>query len=165
ESDYSDQYVTDLDAVGFDWKEFDLTTFSWILPLDRVYFVRTNTDSLWQIQFVDFEGSSSGTSTYRADYLGLITSLETPDPQFEAFNLFPNPATTQITVSFDAKNYDNNAWILIYNSVGQEVFRASTGVDQGLNVRQIPIDLSAGMYQLQIQSLDGLITRPFIVQR
>ncbi|MEM6724631.1 MAG: T9SS type A sorting domain-containing protein, partial [Bacteroidota bacterium] len=162
ESDYQNEYSTDLDVIGWDWKTF---TGSWSVPDDVVYFVRSHTDSLWRVQFVDFTGSSLGESTYLLTYEGLLTNLEEPNPQFETFAVFPNPATDQLTVSFDAKDVDNNAQIVIYNNVGQLVYQAETGVDPGLNVRTIPLNLSNGMYQLQVQSLEGVITRPFIVQR
>ncbi|MEL6357993.1 MAG: HmuY family protein, partial [Bacteroidota bacterium] len=45
-----DEYDETLNVIGFDWKSFDLSTFSWSIPEDLVYFVRNEEDQVWRIQ-------------------------------------------------------------------------------------------------------------------
>ena len=48
--------------IGHDWKDFDLGTFTWEVFDDLVYFIETPDNDIWQLQFIDFEGSSTGVS-------------------------------------------------------------------------------------------------------
>ena len=74
--DYADQYSDTIDIIGHDWKWFDLGTFTWVVASDRVYFVKTPESELWKLQFTDFGGSSTGTTSLTKHSLSLSQVLQ-----------------------------------------------------------------------------------------
>lgn len=57
---YEDFLSIDFDIIGYDWKNFDLGIFFWVLFVDCVYFVKAVNGEVWKFFFVDFEGLSIG---------------------------------------------------------------------------------------------------------
>ncbi|MEO0898045.1 MAG: HmuY family protein [Bacteroidota bacterium] len=158
--DYTDSTLTE---IGHDWKDFDLNSFQWTLPTDRVYFVRTATDSLWKLSFVDFEGSSTGITTIEKEYLTVLTSVD--NSQFvNSYKVYPNPASNQINVAFETERGGQQAQLRIINQMGQIVSQTSMNIKTGLNVKQLPINLPTGMYHVAIQMEDEVITQSIFVK-
>ena len=59
---------TDFDAniteIGYDWKEFNMGTYQWMLDEDRMYFAKDKNEEVYKIVFTGFEGSASGNITF-----------------------------------------------------------------------------------------------------
>ncbi|GAB4245524.1 MAG: hypothetical protein Kow0027_06000 [Saprospiraceae bacterium] len=147
---YEDSLSTDLDIIGHDWKTFDLATFQWLLPEDRVYFVKTADGHLWKIRFIDFEGSSTGTATFEKTDLGLLNSVGDEHSPLDAFGVFPNPARSEAKLVFSVKNSvagPTQVWLT--DQFGRVVFQQKIQVATGLNSLDIPVtNLPEGVYFL-----------------
>ena len=146
---YLDSLESDLDVIGSDWKFFSLSTFMWEIDFDRAYFVKLPDNKLWKLIFLDFEGSSTGTSTIEKVDLGILSSVTEAESNFKEFGVFPNPVQTEIHFSFTLKEAQPDLPIYIINSMGQIVWQQIATTNRGLNVLtfQKP-NLPAGVYQL-----------------
>ena len=150
--DYAAALSMDPEIIGHDWKEFDLSTFMWSVPDDRVYFVKTANDRVWKIQFVDFEGSSTGTAVFEKTDLGIISAIEDPHSPFSEFSVYPNPATTFIHVLFSMKtDRDNMAVVQLTDALGKIVREYHLGSLQEMNAYTVSVHgLSPGFYYIRL---------------
>lgn len=143
EDDYADAYSDAPTAIGHEWKFFDFTS-GWVVDSDRVYFVKTRNGEKYKIEFFDFEGSSTGITTFDRR---LITTTST---QFESADImdtdvYPNPAADFITID----NINPGATIYLVNSQGQLVVSKT---NTGNNRLQLDVTtLVPGMYQLLVR--------------
>jgi hypothetical protein len=150
--DYVSELSTELDIIGHDWKSFDLGTFSWLIPEDLVYFVRTADAKMWKIQFVDFEGSSTGIATFIKTDLGTVSAIGDVDAPVETFEVYPNPARNVTHLVFSQKNTPKSeAIISIADALGRPVYQTTARTAEGLNSISVPLDnLSNGFYYLTL---------------
>lgn len=93
--DYETALTSSPNTIGFDWKEIDLSTFTWTVFDDIVYFIKTRDNDIWQLQFIDFEGSSTGVTTIRAENVGVTSSFTSPYEEDTEIQLYPNPVTPE----------------------------------------------------------------------
>ncbi|MEM9819477.1 MAG: HmuY family protein [Bacteroidota bacterium] len=164
--DYEDNYITELDEIGFDWKDFDLGTFQWSLINDRVYFVKTAESALWKLQFIDFEGSSTGTSALLKTFETQLTSTEEAYENLTSFEIFPNPAKDFVNVALELNSNVREGNIVITNALGQLVLSRKVSLQSGFNVETIALpSLTAGVYQLSLQLETEQITQPLIIKQ
>ena len=148
---YLDSMETRLDVIGHDWKYFDLGEFSWVIDLQRAYFLKLPDDHLWKVVFIDFSGSSTGTFTFIKEDLGILNDVENPASNFIDFGVFPNPVTDEFSVSFSLKEHQDELQIQLVNLLGQVVWHKNVDGNAGLNVLnfQAPA-VPSGVYQLVV---------------
>jgi len=161
---YSDSYSDTLTTIGHDWKAFDLSSFQWSIPTDRVYFVKNAVGEIWKVQFVDFEGSSTGTTTIEQSLVGTVTNLDNIFQHLESFGLYPNPATDFVNIALESKTSAPQALIQIFNTAGQLLRTQQIAIQAGLNTEQLSLNLPAGIYQVSVQVGTDRITKPLIVK-
>jgi hypothetical protein len=159
---YEDSLSTDLDIIGHDWKVFDLGTFAWALPADRVYFVKSANGEVWKLAFIDFEGSSTGNIVFQETNMGIVNTVD--HPLFEDLSVFPNPARERATVALTLKQAAP-VQLNVFNATGQSVWSAVSEEPAGFQTVSIPVShLPAGTYWLQVQTPGTApISQPLIV--
>ncbi|MEL7122271.1 MAG: HmuY family protein [Bacteroidota bacterium] len=160
---YEDQYSDTLDVIGYDWKSFDRISFEWIMPSDRVYFVKTIDNNLWKLIFTDFEGSTTGVTTIEKSLETTLTNTNDFSKNFESFTVYPNPTAGEVNLAFELKTNVREGLIQIYNSYGQLVKVFDTDFQTGLNVKRMELNLPAGLYQVALRVDNELITRSLII--
>lgn len=163
-TDYEEDLSPELDVIGYDWKVIDLSTFQWSIVPNRVYFVKTQANELWQVEFIDFEGSSTGISTLTKTFLTQLTSVEEAGLPLESVTLYPNPVRDQVTLAVEAELGAPRAEVRITNQLGQVLFYRVIDIQPGLNANTFFPDLPPGTYYLSLQMDNGLVTRPMLVK-
>ncbi|MBK7407906.1 MAG: T9SS type A sorting domain-containing protein [Saprospirales bacterium] len=163
--DYLDSLDTHLDVIGQDWKEFNLTTFSWVLDPNRAYFVKLADNNLWKVVFTAFGGSGTGNITFEKTFVATITGVEEAGSNFTNFGVFPNPAVDELTVAFSLVKSQEVMPLTLVNSLGQEVWRMQVSGTSGLNVWQIDLPgLSNGLYYLIAGNGNEVVSTPVHIQ-
>lgn len=67
---YSDeQFSTNINTIGWDWKSINMSTYVWTIPTDRFFIVRAKDDKIYRINFTDFTGSSTGNISFKVTEL------------------------------------------------------------------------------------------------
>src|SRR5690606_7861117 len=74
--DFADSLTNAPDAIGYEWKAYDFGSMQYTVTQNEVYFVKTVNDEVYKIQFLDFEGSSTGVTTFRITLEEVISALE-----------------------------------------------------------------------------------------
>jgi len=162
--DYEGSYSDTLTVIGHDWKEFDLNIFQWSIPQDRVYFVKNDLGEIWKVQFVDFEGSSTGTSTIEKSLEAVVTSTQETLRHVESVKLFPNPASDFVNIALESKTAVPQANLQIFSASGQLVRSQNLSVQSGLNTETLQLNLPAGLYQVVFQLGTDRIAQSLIVK-
>ena len=165
-ADYQDLLSSDLDVIGYDWKSFDLSTFSWGLVYDRVFFVRnTETSEVWQVYFIDFEGSSTGNVVFEKTYLGVITNVDDPNSPFAEATIFPNPAPgDEVNVSYTLKE-SGSVYVSLTDALGRTLWQGQQDSPAGWNISSVPVtNLASGTYFLTLSANGMLMTRSLVIQ-
>ncbi|MBI1226368.1 MAG: T9SS type A sorting domain-containing protein [Bacteroidetes bacterium] len=162
-ADWSDSLNTELNTIGYDWKTF--TGTAWLLDVDLVYFVKTADNNVWKVQFVDFEGSATGTAVFEKTDLGGASATGDINSTITTFDVFPSPAKVEANLVFSAKKADENAELLLFDLTGKMVFQANIQASQGLNAYVLPVsNLSSGIYMVSLKLGNQVFTKKIIVE-
>jgi hypothetical protein len=143
-----------LTMVGHDWKTYDFST-GWGVDADRVYFVKAIDNSLYKIQFVDFQGSSTGQGTFVKTYIGQWTSIGNvqKNSPLEQFQAFPNPASDYINITFSLDQAQEEMQVQLRDVLGRLLFETSINGVSGLNALELKVsNFETGNYILSLQS-------------
>lgn len=96
--------------------------------------------------------------------LGLAsgTTSVDPDPVVKQLNVFPNPATAELTLAFNAGEA-REMELLVHNLSGQAVYRQALEANAGANALRVPVQtLTPGLYMLQLRTEKGVQTVKFV---
>ncbi len=162
-TDYSNAYQDTLTIIGSDWKGYDFQS-GWVITANQVFFVKTASDSIWKVQFYDFEGSSTGKSTLEKTFETVLVSTNNVYQSVESFNVYPNPVVDYVNIAFELDTDNREASLEIYNTIGQNIFSQNIAVDNGFNLKRLPIDLASGTYYLTLRVDNEVITQPIFVK-
>jgi len=162
---YDDSYTDSLAVIGHEWKLFDLNTFQWSMDDDLVFFIKSSTDSLWKIQFIDFEGASTGTATLEKTLLGTLTTTTQDElKQIFSYNIFPNPTVSDFTLTYQLEEPVKQAEVTIYDISGQQVYSRELKSQPGLNVKILSPELAAGLYFVQLKLDQHMLNQRLMVR-
>lgn len=151
------------DVIGWDWKEFNMTTFQYEIEDSLVYFVEDQSSHIYRLVFTGFTGSSAG--EYHLDReqitgVGIEESLENSNT---ILNVYPNPAVTNVTVTFNALT--NNTSIALYDLTGKEVLNQQLNTVKGLSQQNLDVsNLTQGVYFIRITSGANTSTQKLIIR-
>lgn len=165
--DYDGPYADTLTAIGYDWKSFDLATFQWTISSDRVYLLQTADSSIWKVQFLDFEGSSTGVTTLEKTFQTSLLSSAALPGFVPSFRMFPNPATDYLLIDLEIDAVKRPAAELqLFTATGQAVRQQAIDLYSGNNRLELPLyDLNPGTYFLQVRIGTGNIVRKLQISR
>jgi len=153
EIDFQDDYESDLDIIGYDWKTLDFATFQWQVVEDRAYFVKTAEGAKYKLIFFDFEGSSSGVSSFEKTSL-LSTSTRDIVQQEKRFKIFPNPNNGSFNIELASIETHQKGLVNIFDLSGLIRWSSEINPNNKLQYIQVADHLGSGSYVLQL-ILDG----------
>jgi len=146
--DFVNWNMNDLDStknvIGYNWKSFNMSTFSYTINDSIVYFVQSTEGNIYKIHFTSFEGASTGNIEFTSELISLndIGDFNIDD---EEFVLFPNPTSNNVNINGD---FQNKTDVTIYNITGQRVYYNTV---QNCNTTSIPVsDFNSGIYFVRI---------------
>jgi hypothetical protein len=159
---WSDYTMEDtISVIGWDWKNFDLGTFSYEVAADRCYFINDVDGNIWKVIFTEFGGSSNGLIAFSKEQVGTVGIDEQND--ITAFVLYPNPATNgNVTIKYN--NKASSILTTITDLSGKQVF-AERFFNSGEQIQQINVqDLSSGLYIISIENGTSKISKKLIIK-
>lgn len=152
-SDYA--FSQDRAVIGWDWKAFSMTTFSYTITDSLVNFVKTQNGEIYKMILTGFAGSTTGNYYFTKELLS-NTGLEGLDENTR-ISIYPNPVKDVLTIN---SQYQINSIELfdlsgrnIYNTIGQ-------GQTANISVSELP----TGIYLLKIRQNNKTSVHKFVVQ-
>jgi len=161
-SEYQDEsFSGQLNGIGYDWKEFDLTSGEYIIVDSVCFFVQDLAGDIWRLFFTGFDGSASGDISFEQELLSAQTSIEENGKEIN-FALYPNPAQNSLNVLFDSEY--RNTYVSILDISGSVVYQTE-GTAVSFNNLQIDINgLPSGIYMVNVVSGETSQVLQFVKQ-
>ena len=162
-SDYSQHSMsTEINTIGYDWKSFDMSTFSYSVEPYRCYFVKDLQDKVWRIIFTSFEGSSTGNIDFNTQEMTSSTSISELQSDISTFEIYPNPITdNNLTIVFDNSFYETQ--LEIFTVTGKQVFDKNIN-GAGFQAKSLSLpNLDKGLYIVAISSRGNSIQKKLLI--
>ena len=162
-TDYSQHLMsTEINTIGYDWKSFDMSTFSYSVEPYRCYFVKDLQDKVWRIIFTSFEGSSTGNIEFNTQEMTSSTSVSELQSDISTFEIYPNPITdNNLTIVFD--NSFNETQLEIFTVTGKQVFDKNIN-GAGFQAKSFSLpNLDKGLYIVSISSRGNSIQKKLLI--
>jgi len=163
ESDFSNDYSSEIDVIGFDWKDIDITTFQWTLVLDRVYFVKTKENNTYKLHFIDFEGSSTGVATLEKTEVMSTSTTDVLNASVKLGNVFPNPTSGAFSFNYTT-DQASSINLAIYQLDGKKMYSKVIAVQAGENNISIDDFNLAGNYFLMLDNGSKVYSQKLIIK-
>ncbi|KAA9038414.1 T9SS type A sorting domain-containing protein [Ginsengibacter hankyongi] len=104
----------------------------------------------------------TGNTAFTATVAGIIDNTTISNA---GLRLYPVPASSDITISFDAAAA-GKAIVTIINQLGQEVYRRQVDITSGNNTNNINLSkLVSGVYMLKLQTTESIQSRKLIISK
>ncbi|NMH29540.1 T9SS type A sorting domain-containing protein [Flavobacterium silvaticum] len=157
------EYSADINTIGYDWKTFNMGTFTYDVNSDMAFYVKYLNGTVYRLVFNTFEGSSTGVITFNSE--DVTDQLSTVDQTAVTFGVFPNPSRDKkINIVYDAASSTAKNSINIYNLNGSKVY-ASELASAGFNNTSVDLtSLSSGVYVLEFVSGDFKEVKKIVLQ-
>ena len=163
-NDYSQHpMMTEINSIGYDWKSFDMSTFSYSVGPYRCYFVKDLQNKIWRIIFTSFEGSSTGNIEFNTLEMTSSTSISELQSDISTFEIYPNPITdNNLTVVFDISSdiSELNIFDITGKNIYNEIFNS-----KGFQAKSISIpNLNNGIYVVTLSSKGSIFQKKLVVR-
>ena len=157
-------YDSTINIIGYDWKSFNMGTFSWDITDSLSFIMKDYTGDVYQLVFTGTSGSSTGKMYFTKELFSTV-SLEENSPVMNV-GVFPNPANSFLTVNFELTDASVSTQIRIIDMNGRLVKTiANNFMNSGVNQITTDIsDLTQGVYFLQIIAGNKSITKRVVKQ-
>jgi len=155
--------MTEINSIGYDWKSFDMSTFSYSVEPYRCYFVKDLQDKIWRIIFTSFEGSSTGNIEFNTLEMTSSTSISELQSDISTFEIYPNPITdNNLNVVFDISSdiSELNIFDITGKNIYNEIFNS-----KGFQAKSISIpNLNNGIYVVTLSSKGSIFQKKLVVR-
>lgn len=136
-------------TIGWDWKYFNLSTFTYSILDSMVFYVWEQSGSVYRLKFTGFEGTSTGVIDFG---IAIVMGVGIGDngQSLAQIRLWPNPASDILNIDFEAGNRaDETVSVSILDMTGRTVRTELLPPSQHQstwNIRTLP----AGAYLLEV---------------
>lgn len=164
--DYTDWTAKPFDslknAIGYDWKSFDMGTFSWAIVDSNYYFVKNYAGDVYKLQFLSWGGSQTGNFSLTRSIVSLA-SVDDAIVAAQDFDVYPNPATNNFTIKANIEA--DFVTVTIYDQAGRKYFQenvSSSNLNSGYSVANI--GLSQGLYIISLSGDKTNISQKLLIK-
>ncbi|UTW61949.1 T9SS type A sorting domain-containing protein [bacterium SCSIO 12741] len=159
-SDYqSGTFLTAMNTIGYNWKRFNMQTFSYDLADSTCYFVKDQNLDVYRLVFTAFDGSSTGDISFKQEKLTKTSTSIAEQNNNAGFSIYPNPANDVVNVTFEGEGQ------LMITDMSGKTLQQHLSDDNGWQVITLDIaELSRGAYLIHWVSENQRITRQLIVE-
>ncbi|WP_430615231.1 T9SS type A sorting domain-containing protein [Flavobacterium sp. JP2137] len=153
-------YSEDSNAIGKDFKV--LSGYSYV-PSTNNYFIKTEGGDVYQINFVTFEGASTGKFSFTYKKVGRL-SLEQHSDQVK-FDIVPNPTVDKRVHLIYEVGTEGRSAIAIFSSTGALVYENQLNAASGLYEHSIDMSrYPVGVYIVKVNTGNQSQTKKVILK-
>ncbi len=147
------EYSSDINAIGFDWKSFNMQTFQYEYNEELTFYVADQQGNIWKLVFIEYGGSANGDMTFTQEMVS-ATSVEDLAAAAPRFTVFPNPTddgNVQMLVDAEVRT----AMVTVIDLGGRVVAQHQYAGLNGGSLRSLDVSaLTSGMYLVRLDA-DG----------
>lgn len=155
-------FSEDINVIGFDWKNFNMSTFMWEYAPDRTYFVQDRNGNIWKLVFTEYGGGATGEITFTQE---LVSATGVDELASNGTVLvYPNPSSAEnVNVLLDIPS--NEAVLSITDLNGKLVHSQKLFGIRPLTVQPLGVsELSAGVYTIHIVHTNGVTNSKLVIE-
>ena len=146
--------------IGWEWKTFDMNTFTWTTADSTAFFVHTRKDNIYKLVFTKFEGSTTGNIVFTKEPLS--AGIFDQDREKE-LTVYPNPVSDHLTVDF-GRQFNGMADISIFDMTGRLIYSSEKEIiDQKISVRLPEASSVKGLHLMKVGTEYGIFSSKFMV--
>ncbi|MCF8232590.1 MAG: T9SS type A sorting domain-containing protein [Bacteroidales bacterium] len=148
---------TSRSVIGYDWKEFDMGTFTYVVDDSTLFFATSHSGAIYKLRFTKFEGSSTGKVVFEVEEVS-TADVEGVSGNQENVKVYPNPAKQYLNLE---GSFDRQAVVRLYDLTGKLI------VEQRLNGQhaRVPVsDIRQGVYMLTIVQGSQTISQKVMIR-
>ncbi len=147
-------------VIGWDWKVFDMGSFTYTCLDDLVYFVQPASGDVYKLVFTAFGGSSNGKVVFRKGLVSLASVGEEQQDE-NAVAVYPNPSTGQFQLDF-SRFQGMVEGVEIRDLSGRLVYlTGAAGASRFFIDAELP---ESGIYIISILTSTGKINKKLIIR-
>lgn len=159
-------FTGDINAIGYDWKTFNMLNFSYTVDTNKAYYVKLSNGTVYRLVFDSFAGSSTGVITF--NYQDVTALLGTSNfANNSTFGIYPNPSTDKkINLLYELPSGNSTkSTASVYSITGAKVYEQVIGATSGFYNQEIDLGaLNNGVYLLKFESGNYITTKKIILQ-
>ncbi|MCF6169460.1 MAG: T9SS type A sorting domain-containing protein [Bacteroidales bacterium] len=150
-------------AIGYDWKSFDMGTFQWVVKDSNYYFVKTVDGDVYKLQFKLWEGSSTGLFVLDR-WLVSLSSVDEFGLADNGFDIYPNPSSGSVTIA--APSALNGEFDLrIMDQAGRLVYLGRySGKQLNNGIKLSNLNMPGGIYLVSVTGNNYAFTQKLMVR-
>ena len=149
-------------GIGYDWKEFDLGSFSYKIVDSNYYFVQNYAGDVYKLQFLSWGGASTGNFSLTRSIVSLV-SVGGEIASEQGFEIYPNPATSNFTIKADVA--EDFVTVTVYDQAGRKFYQeqvSSSNLSSGYSVANI--GLPQGLYVISLSGNKTNISQKLLIR-
>ena len=156
-------FQNEINTIGYDWKTFDMSSFSYILNPNVCFFIKDQEENIWRLYFNSFEGSSTGIIEFNTEEMTSSTSISNLNNDISSFSIYPNPINgNNLTIVFEnsSKTTELNIFDITGKNVYQELFEGIGFQAKSINLP----NLNNGVYIVSFSSKGSIFQKKLVVR-
>ena len=156
----SNVFEYEMNAIGSDWKTFNMATFTYDIEDSRCYFVKDLEGGIYRLVFTGYSGSSTGEIEINKQLIS-GNYVEESLSDFMTFQIYPNPSSDVTSIILDTQA--SKVLLSIYDMSGKEIM--SRTLSGGFQVNNISVaDLESGIYVVTVKINGNITKKKLIIQ-
>lgn len=155
-------YDSKINAIGYDWKSYDMGAGAYAVNSDIAYFVKTEQGDVYKVIFQTYEGASTGNLSFTVNQVTNTTAITSFEKDVNVV-LYPNPASDKVSLSVNGIEGNTSVIAKIYGVNGtlyQTLKFKNNSTQETLNIT----NLKAGIYFVSLTTTQGTTTKKLIVK-
>lgn len=155
---------SEINVVGYDWKNYDFAMGMYMVAPDRTYFVKDRPGNIWKIIFTGYGGGTTGEMSFTQEMVSATGVQEHEASRRGAIIVHPNPVSDgQARLVLDLPAGD--ATLKVFNGAGVQVLEETLRGTPGLSAHTLDVGaLAPGLYVLRASSAQAAATAKLVVE-
>lgn len=154
-------WSTEINTIGWDWKEFNMSTFTYDITPDQSFFVEDGVGDIYKLVFTGFGGSSNGNYEFTKELVGNVSISE---PVLDVLAVYPNPADDVVTMTYNNTTGEDMI-VSVVDLTGKRVMNTNLGSASGLSQSTLDVsNLETGVYVMTVQSGAQSTTQKLVIR-
>ncbi|MCP4911153.1 MAG: T9SS type A sorting domain-containing protein [Bacteroidetes bacterium] len=145
-------------TIGYDWKSFDMQTFSWVVDDSIAFFVKDDNDDVYKLVFTYWQGSSTGVFAMNKSIVS-SSSIQYDVISMNNLTIYPNPSVGYVNVKV-ANNDNFKGQVVLTDISGRMVYESEINGNHQINTS----GFNTGMYFITVSNSQLKETSRLIVK-
>ena len=156
-------FSSKINTIGYDWKSYNMNSFSYDITDSLCFFVKDDQGSIWKLQLTGFEGNSTGNIHFNVENI-LSASDNITDKNI--FAIYPNPTTSkEIKIIYDINHRTSSLNKVKFFDINGKLVKSLKLGNNGFNERNVNLyDLKSGVYFVSLITDEKSFQQKLIIQ-